>query len=79
MSNTNVKGFTPKKICITMTSCTVTINDGFTPSGITLYNGAISTSISPSNEVGCTFGAWQEFHSNTRSQCSSVSPCSSGQ
>jgi hypothetical protein len=76
VSNSNMDGFTPDRICLTLDKCTVTINNDGEPSGITLYNGGISTDATVENEVGCTFGSWVEFRSNTRTQCSSVSPCS---
>jgi len=71
-----VPGFTPTTIKILTEGCTLSINNGGTPSGITLYNGLISATAGSSNEVGCTFNTWQEFKGNLQTQSSSISPCS---
>merc|ERR1719356_408038 len=76
VGNSKMNGFTPNKMCLTLDKCTVTINNDGSPSGITIYNGGISTDATVGNQVGCTFGSWVEFRANTRTQCSSISPCS---
>jgi len=75
VGNTMRQGFVPDKICIDLSSCTITVNNGFNPSGVTLYNGGISSSPTASTQVGCTFASWQKFSGGTSYQCSSVSPC----
>mmetsp|Transcript_13375 Transcript_13375/g.43289 ORF Transcript_13375/g.43289 Transcript_13375/m.43289 type:complete len:599 (-) Transcript_13375:143-1939(-) len=74
VSNQDVAAFTPTTIEISMSGCTVTLNNEGTPAAVTIYNGAMGAA-STSTVVGCTYNSWSEFSGNQRTQSSSISPC----